>query len=413
MRLLPPRRARAATLEADPLVETALSTEPASEAPGESAASADEPTLAPQKILALPEATAMLFMRPGQPHEPVAVPQVLLAPGEVLVETEFATVCGSDVHTVLGHRSEATPLVLGHETVGRVTALGIDAPLALDGSLVQIGDRVVWSVVVHCGACDRCQRGLPQKCRTLRKYGHERIGQGWELTGGFATHVHLRAGTAILRVDEDLPAQVLAPAGCGIATAFAALAAASRTVPFDDSVVLITGGGLIGLAAAAMAKERGAHVVLSDPEPARRQLARQFGADAVIDPVMGEPAAIDARYGAVDVVIEASGSPRAIATGIESAGIGAAIVLVGSVFPSDPVALAPERLVRRQLSISGVHNYSPLDLAGAVEFLERCWQRYPFEGLVGETYALAHIDAALVRAARRREVRVGVDPRLR
>lgn len=411
MRLLPPRRARGTTLEADPLTETALSPTPVSDAPGESAAPADEPTLAPQKILALPEATAMLFMRPGQPHEPVAVPQVLLAPGEVLVETEFATVCGSDVHTVLGRRSEATPLVLGHETVGRVVALGIDAPNALDGSPLQIGDRVVWSVVVHCGACDRCQRGLPQKCRTLRKYGHERIGQGWELTGGFATHVHLRAGTAILRVAEDLPAPLLAPAGCGIATAFAALAAASRTVPLDGATVLITGGGLIGLAAAAMAKERGAHVVLSDPEPARRALAAQFGADAVIDPVMGEPAAADPRYGAVDVVIEASGAPRAIATGIESAGVGAAIVLVGSVFPSDPVALAPERIVRRQLSISGVHNYSPLDLAGAVEFLERCWRRYPFEGLVGETYALADLDAALVRAARRREVRVGVDPR--
>lgn len=420
MRLLPPRRARATTLEADErfkpdeTAETGASQSSANDmsAADELTPRGDEPTLAPQKILALPEATAMLFMRPGQPHEPVAVPQVLLAPGEVLVATEFATVCGSDVHTVLGHRSEATPLVLGHETVGRVVALGLDAPNALDGMPLQIGDRVVWSVVVHCGACDRCQRGLPQKCRTLRKYGHERIGQGWELTGGFATHVHLRAGTAVLRVAEDLPARVLAPAGCGIATAFAALAAAERTVSLDGATVLITGGGLIGLAAAAMASERGAHVVLSDPEPARRQLAAQFGADVVIDPVMGEPAAVDGRYGMVDVVIEASGAPRAIATGIASAGVGAAIVLVGSVFPSDPVALAPEGVVRRQLSISGVHNYAPADLAGAVDFLSRCWQRYPFEGLVGDTYSLADLDAALVRAARRREVRVGVDPRL-
>ena len=353
----------------------------------------------------------MLFMRPGQPHEPVAVPQVMLAPGEVLVEAEFATVCGSDVHTVLGHRSEATPLVLGHEAVGRVTALGTDAPLALDGTPVQIGDRVVWSVAVHCGACDRCRRGLPQKCRTLRKYGHERIGQGWELTGGFATHVHLRAGTAILRVPEELPAKVLAPASCGIATAWAALAAAECTVRFDGATVLITGGGLIGLAAAAMASERGAHVVVSDPEPGRRALAAQFGADAVIDPVMGEPAAADPRYGAVDVVIEASGAPRALVTGIESAGVGAAVVLVGSVFPSDPVALSPERVVRRQLSISGVHNYTPADLVGAVDFLARAWQRFSFESLVGECFALGELDAALVRAARRREVRVGVDPR--
>ncbi len=403
MRLLRARRAKPTT--SNPVVEAhgAAATDMAPET-GESAS--------PTKVLALPEATAMLFMRAGQPHEPVAVPQVLLAPGEVLVETEFATVCGSDVHTVLGHRSEATPLVLGHESVGRVVALGIEAPLAFDGTPVQIGDRVVWSVAVHCGACDRCLRGLPQKCRTLRKYGHERIGQGWELTGGFATHVHLRAGTAILRVNDEMPAQVLAPAGCGIATAWAALAAAERTVPLDGATVLITGGGLIGLAAAAMANERGAHVVLSDPEASRRELASKFGADAVIDPVMGEPASVDPRYGTVDVVIEASGAPRAVATGIDSAGVGAAVVLVGSVFPSDAVALAPERVVRRQLSISGVHNYSPEHLAGAVGFLERAWQRYPFEALVGETYALVDLGAAFVRAARRREVRVGVDPRL-
>lgn len=354
----------------------------------------------------------MLFMRSGQPHEPAAVPQVLLSPGEVLVETEFVTVCGSDVHTVLGHRTEATPLVLGHEIVGRVTALGVGAPLAIDGAQVQIGDRVVWSVVVHCGACDRCQRGLPQKCRSLQKYGHERIAQGWELTGGFATHVHLRAGTAILRVKEEVPAKVLAPASCGIATAWAALAAAERTVSLEGATVLITGGGLIGLAAAAMASERGAHVVLTEPEPLRRELAAAFGVAKVIDPVMGEPASIDPRYGEVDVVIEASGSPRAVTTGLGSAGVGAAVVMVGSVFPSDPVLLAPERVVRRQLTIAGVHNYAPEHLAGAVDFLEQNWHTYPFEALVGETYALDDLDAALVRSARRREVRVGVDPRL-
>lgn len=405
VRLLPSRRAKTAAA-ASVLSDLDEGNGPSAE----SAASAESTESAKQ--LTLPEATAMLFMRPGQPHEPVAVPQVMLAAGEVLIETEFSTVCGSDVHTVLGHRSEATPLVLGHETVGRVVGLGAATPLAIDGSPVQLGDRVVWSVAVHCGSCDRCRRGLPQKCRTLRKYGHERIGQGWELTGGFASHVHLLAGTAIQRVAEDLPAAVLAPASCGIATAWAALAAAERTVPLAGATVLITGGGLIGLAAAAMASERGAHVVLSDPEPLRRSAAKRFGADAVIDPVMGEPVTVQPRYGAVDVVIEASGVPRAIATGLDAAGVGAAVVLVGSVFPSDPVVLAPERIVRGQLSISGVHNYAPADLLGAVDFLSRNWQRFPFAELVGETYPLADIDAALVRASRRREVRVGIDPKL-
>ena len=77
--------------------------------------------------------------------------------------------------------------------------------------------------------------GMPQKCRELRKYGHEKIAPRWELTGGFATHVHLRAGTAIVRVGEDLPASVLAPASCGTATAWAALARASRRARAQDA----------------------------------------------------------------------------------------------------------------------------------------------------------------------------------
>ena len=142
MRLLPPRRARAATLEADPLPETALSPTPVSDAPGESAAPADEPTLAPQKILALPEATAMLFMRPGQPHEPVAVPQVLLAPGEVLVAvvipaSGFAGVSrflklGARAHLVISIAMVAVRLVVREGRVAEAcVAVGACSPVAV------------------------------------------------------------------------------------------------------------------------------------------------------------------------------------------------------------------------------------------------------------------------------------------
>lgn len=358
--------------------------------------------LAVETVLAEPRATAMLFMRPGRPHEPGAVPQVRLRPGEVLVRVELATVCGSDVHTVLGHRSEPTPLVLGHEAVGRVMRTGPGGARAVDGDVIAPGDRVVWSIAVHCGACDRCDRGLTQKCRALRKYGHERIGHGWELTGGFATHVHLLAGTPIVRVDEEVPAAVLAPAGCGVSTAWAALRAAERTVPLDGATVLVTGAGLIGLAASAMATERGARVVLSDPSPERRALGARFG--AVVTCAPGEEPA------EVDVALDASGAPSAVAAGLAALAVGGAAVWVGSVFPTDPVPVVPERVVRGLVSVSGVHNYAPEDLRETVGFLRAHWRDYPFAELVGRTYALADLDDALARAAERREARVGIDP---
>lgn len=373
-----------------------------------------DPPTGPALTRARPHATAMLFMKSGRPHEPVAVPQVLLGSGELLVEVEFATVCSSDIHTALGHRVEPAPAVLGHEAVGRVSAIGGVVP-AIDGVPLVPGDRVVWSVVAQCGTCDRCLRGIPQTCRTLRKYGHERIGQGWELTGGFATHVHLREGTTVIRVDEEIPAAVLAPAGCGISTAWAALAAAERTVSLRGATVLVMGGGLIGLSAAAMARERGATVILAEIDEERRTLARRFGATATFDPLSGITArsalaSTNSQYGEIDVVIEASGSPLAVAAGIDAVGPGGVVVLVGSVFPTDPVALVPERLVRSQVTVTGVHNYAPEHLSGALEFLASNWRTYPFEQLVGRVYPLIELDAALDRAALRREVRVGITP---
>lgn len=374
-----------------------------------------DPPTGPALTRVKPHATAMLFMRPGKPHERVAVPQVLLSSGEILVEVEFATICGSDIHTAQGSRAEPTPSVLGHEAVGRVVAIGGVVP-ALDGVPLVPGDRVVWSVTAHCGACDRCRRGIPHKCRSLRKYGHARLGQGWELTGGFATHVHLLAGTPVARVDEEMPAAVLAPAGCGIPTAWAALAAAERILPLSGATVLVTGAGLIGLAATAMARERGATVIVAEPDADRRELARGFGAHAVLDPSAGETAASILATRApggraeVDVVIEASGSPLAVAAAFAAVTLGGVVVLVGSVFPTDPVPFVPEHLVRSQITVTGVHNYAPEHLRGALNFLREHWRSAPFEQLVGRVYPLAELDAALERAARYREVRVGITP---
>ncbi|WP_427870160.1 zinc-binding dehydrogenase [Leucobacter luti] len=360
-------------------------------------------------------AAAQLFLGPGTPHAPRTIPLPETAPGEALVSIELATVCGSDVHTALGHRIEPTPLVLGHEAVGHVTALGSPAPTAPSGEPLRIGDRVVWSLAVRCGSCDRCARGLPQKCRSLRKFGHETFREEWKLSGGFASHVLLPAGTAIVPVPAELPAEVLAPAGCGVATAWAGLRAAERTLPLEGATVLVTGGGLIGLAACAMAFERGATVTLSDPDPVRQQLALRFGAATTIAPEAPDPAA-SAReaHGPAreyDVVLDASGAASAVTAGLAALAVGGVAVWVGSVFPGPPVPVDPERIVRGIATITGVHNYAPRDLEESVAFLARCRGRFPFEELVGARYPLSELDAALVRAAEHREVRVGVVPR--
>ncbi|MGG7465426.1 zinc-binding dehydrogenase [Plantibacter sp. YIM 135347] len=372
-------------------------------------------------VLIKPSPTAMVWPGPGHPHQAMAVPGVTLGAGDVLVEVELATVCGSDVHTVLGRRDAATPLVLGHEQVGRVVAVG--GPVtAVDGTLLVAGMRVVWSVIVSCGSCDRCAAGLEQKCRRLAKYGHDRVHRGWELSGGFATHVEVLTGTAIVVVSETPPAEVFAPASCATATAVAALDAVGR--PLAGQAVFVTGAGMLGLTVAAIATDAGARVVVSDPDSGRRALAMSFGAIATVDPTavgsgpvggsVGQASVEAAKLAAgVDgfpVAIEMSGAGAGVDAAIGSLGVGGTAVLVGSVFPGVPLAMDAERIVRNLSSVRGVHNYRAAHLARAVDFLTEAWRRYPFAELVGATLPLAEVDAALELAAAGTHPRVALRP---
>ena len=342
-----------------------------------------------------PAAMARVWLGTGMPLETVAVPGVPLAAGDALVAVELSTICGSDVHTARGDRPSPVPLVLGHESVGRVIALGDGGAHTVDGGELRVGDRVVWSVTVSCGTCDRCMSGTVQKCRSLATYGQMRLEPRWELTGGFASHVHLRRGTAIVRVPESLPAAVLAPASCATATAWAAVARSGRDL--EGVPVRVYGAGLVGLSAAAIAADLGARVTVVDPSAERLRLAERFGA---------EPE----EQGPPKVVIEASG--HAVADAIEAVDVGGTVVLVGSVFPAPPIALDAEDLVRRLLTITGVHNYAGSDLSAAVGFLAGRGRAYPFGDVVGAVHPLTEADAALAAAAEPgAPLRIGLVPR--
>ncbi|WP_271175809.1 zinc-binding dehydrogenase [Leifsonia poae] len=367
-----------------------------------------------------PSATAMVWPGAGHRHEAVAVPGVRLSPGDALVEIELATICGSDLHTVAGDREAPAPLVLGHEQVGRVVALGRGGATSTDGHRISLGERIVWSVAVPCGRCTRCRRGLPQKCANLQKYGHERMRRGWELSGGFATHAHILAGTPMVPAPDDLAAAVLAPASCATATVAAALEAASAITPLDGAVVLIAGAGMLGLTAVAMATDSGARVVVSDPDPARRDAALTFGAAAVSDPrvaldsALGLAAAIvraGGRGAVPTVALELSGTASARSTLLSAIDVGGVLVLVGSVSPGPELLVDPDQLVRRLLTVRGVHNYAPRHLEQAVRFLAQSGTRYPFAEQVGQTFPLSEVDAALAAASTGASPRVALRPR--
>ena len=142
------------------------------------------------------------FHGTGTPFEICEVP-VPVTSDNMLIRVSLSTICGSDLHTVLGRRGADTPCVLGHEAVGTIAA---PTPLrSATGEPLHEGDRVTWSLMASCGRCEYCtSRKLPQKCEVLFKYGHARSEGATTLSGGFATHILLQPGTAVYHIPENI-----------------------------------------------------------------------------------------------------------------------------------------------------------------------------------------------------------------
>jgi alcohol dehydrogenase len=297
--------------------------------------------------------------------------------------------------------------------VGEIVEFGAEAARRdFGGSEVGVGDRVTWAIVASCGECEYCLRGLPQKCERGIKYGHESLRPGLELLGGLAEYCMLVPGTAIVRVPDALPLSVVCPASCATATIAWAMEAAGDV---RDRTVCVLGAGLLGLTATAMAQSRGAReIVCVDPDSNRRERTLSFGATRAIAPegLEQEIFAHSAKAN-FDVVFEISGQPAAFQSVWPAVRTGGTMVLVGAVFPANPVSLTLEQVVRRCLTIRGVHNYAPRHLLQAIAFLAASHNTYPFHELIGNWLPLSAIHDAFVQAGHPQMIRVGIDPTLR
>lgn len=353
---------------------------------------------------------AVVFCGPQQPLEIRSYPVPSLQPGELLVRVRCCTLCGSDLHSYSGRRPAPSPGVLGHEITGEVLELPPGgAVLDFDGNELQCGDRVSWSVMAHCGRCSRCCHGMPQKCLSLFKYGHQPLNEAAPFTGGLADVCHLQRGTTICRVPGQLSDDTAALATCAGATTAAALRLAGAVA---ERSVLIQGAGALGLLASAMARDAGARSVLVvDTVADRLRLAKRFGATATALAASSEFAeAAREQAAGYGIVLEMSGAAEALETGVPALALGGTYVLVGGALPTRLARIPMERIVKNLLTIRGIHNYWPQDLAAALGFLDRTNGTYPFDKLVGAHFELEDTAEAFRIAAVGDFCRVAVVP---
>jgi putative phosphonate catabolism associated alcohol dehydrogenase len=334
---------------------------------------------------------------------------------EALVRVTISSICRSDLHAWHGRRPHPCPGILGHEIIGVIERLGADVGRDLRGKTLAEGDRVTWTEYFwsddpyYLNVLD-----LPHKTPRLGKYGHESLERDPGLLGGFAEYCYLVPRTGILKLPDTLSDREAVPLNCGVATMIAVSEAAGLR-PGD--AVVIQGLGLLGLYGCAIARARGARLVVGlDPVPARVELARRFGAHEAIlvAGLSGADVAERARASVgtqgADVVIEVCGNPAVVPAGIGMLRVGGRYVLAGLVNPGSAFELDGNDVIRGLLTIRGVHNYHPRHLVQAADFVQAERDRFPFETLVDALFPLDQINAAFQRAADRTALRAAIVP---
>ena len=309
-------------------------------------------------------------------------------PGQVRVRTEACGLCGSDVHASrhdAGYEWIRPPVVLGHEAVGYVEALGA----GVDPDW--LGKRVVPVAIDGCGACDLCGRGLRQICpqRTV-------LGLSFD---GAAAESFVVAEVRLVEVDPHLPASTLALTE-PLSVACRAVAHIETSADGPTRVV-VSGPGPIGTMAALVLAGRGHDVVLSgvgNDEHARLPLARALGLRTVIagrDDVPFTPTAW----------VDASGSTAALDAAIAAVLPGSPISVVGLFARTGPVDF--NAVTRKEIRLQGSYGSIKLDYRAAADALAA--DPTPWPRLVTEI-PLTDAGAALERAAAGHDMKVVLVP---
>ncbi len=277
---------------------------------------------------------------PGLWLEEVPVPEIGI--NDVLIRVLKTGICGTDVHIYnwdeWAQKTIPVPMVVGHEFVGRVVEVGANVPDFKPGDLVSGEGHVV------CGRCRNCMAGRRHLCR-------DTIGLGVNRPGAFADYVSLPQTNVWLQA-EDLDRDIQAiydPFGNAVHTALA--------FPVLGEDVLITGAGPIGCMAAAVAKHAGAqHVVVTDVNPFRLELARRLGADVTLDVRTQTMQEAWDRIGmkeGFDVGLEMSGNASALRTMLENMCHGGKIAMLG--IPTEDIAIDWHKVVFNMLTIKGIY----------------------------------------------------------
>jgi threonine 3-dehydrogenase len=280
------------------------------------------------------------FAREGLWMEDVPVPDV--GPNDVLIKMKKTSICGTDVHIYnwdeWSQKTIPVPMTVGHEFMGVIERVG-DAVRGL-----KPGMRVSGEGHITCGHCRNCRAGRRHLCRNTQGVGVNR-------PGAFAEYMSLPASNAFVLPDDvpDRVASVFDPLGNAVHTAL------SFDMVGED--VLITGAGPIGLMAVPIARHVGArHVVITDINESRLELARQMGATRAVNVTQTSLQEVMQDLGMTegfDVALEMSGSPAAIGDMLRAMNHGGRVAILG--IPPGETSIDWNQVIFKGLILKGIY----------------------------------------------------------
>ena len=277
---------------------------------------------------------------PGLELRDVPMPSVGI--NDILIRVHKTGICGTDLHIeswdAWAAKTITPPLVVGHEFVGEIVEVGANVADFEPGDLVSGEGHVV------CGRCRHCLAGRRHLCANT-------IGLGVGRDGAFAEYVSLPMTNVWHHwpgVNEEVAA-IFDPFGNAVHTALA--------FPVLGEDVLVSGAGPIGLMATAVARHAGArHVVVSEPNAYRRELATRMGATLTIDPL---ERSLESTFDELDMVegfdvaMEMSGNATALRAAIGAMAHGGGIAILG--IPTEEISLDVNAIVFKMLTLRGIY----------------------------------------------------------
>lgn len=270
------------------------------------------------------------------------VPEPVVGINDVLIKVLKTGICGTDLHIynwdAWAQKTIPVPMVVGHEFVGEVLATGSNVSDFHPGEIVSAEGHVV------CGRCRNCLAGRRHLCKDTVGIGVNRPGAFAELVSVPMTNVWHHAKGVNLDV-----ASIFDPFGNAMHTAL--------SFPLLGEDVLITGAGPIGVMAAAIAKHAGArHVVITDVNDYRLDLAKKLGADVTLNVTRGDLGEVQKQLGmkeGFDVGLEMSGNASAFHSMIANMCHGGKIAMLG--IPAGDIAIDWNKIIFNMLTIKGIY----------------------------------------------------------